>query len=412
MKQDGKSFYISKRAIYSAYLKVKANKGGAGVDGKSINQYGKNLKGNLYKLWNRMSSGSYFPPAVKRVQIPKKDGKRRPLGIPTVEDRIAQTVVRDFLEPSLEKEFHPNSYGYRPNKSAHQAVLKARERCWQKDWVIDLDIKGFFDNIDHKLMMKAVKHCTKCKWIILYINRWLKAPVEENGDVKERTKGTPQGGVISPLLANLFLHFAFDKWMERSFSHIKFERYADDIIIHCNSEKQAKMLLKAIDKRMKRCGLELHPDKTKIIYCKDANRKQKYSNTQFDFLGFNFRVRTCRNKKGKLFEGFCPSISKQARQSIYKKIREWNLNGYLSLEIKEIGKTINPQILGWKNYYEVVRPWELMGIWLHIESKLIKWVRRKYRRFVNSAKRAWKWLREIAKKEKELFAHWTWLYKT
>ncbi len=231
-----KSFDISKQMVWNAYLKVKANKGSAGIDMQTMEGFEKNLKKNLYKIWNRLSSGSYFPPAVRRVDIPKSNGKLRPLGIPTISDRIAQMVVKDYLEPSVEPFFHNDSYGYRPGKSALDAIAQTRQRCWRDDWVLDLDIKGFFDTIDHKLVMKAVTQFTQCKWVLLYIQRWLKADVVmPNGQTVNRDLGTPQGGVISPLLANIFLHFVFDKWMGINFPKVHFERYADDIVVHCRS---------------------------------------------------------------------------------------------------------------------------------------------------------------------------------
>lgn len=259
-----KSFSISKQAVWDSYLKVKSNQGAAGIDQCSIAAFEDDLKNNLYKIWNRMSSGSYIPPPVLRVEIPKGDGKMRPLGIPTVADRIAQMVVKNHLEPELEAVFHPDSFGYRPKRSARQAVSLVRKRCWKHDWVIDLDIKGFFDNIPHDLMMRAVKKHTKERWVWLYVERWLKAPVQTRaGDIEERTLGTPQGGVISPLLANLFLHYAFDHWMQSSYPANPFERYADDSVVHCDSKVQAMELKTEIAKRMVRCGLELHPEKTK-----------------------------------------------------------------------------------------------------------------------------------------------------
>src|SRR5262245_51292637 len=271
---ETKPFKIPKRDVWEAFKRVKANQGAAGVDGQSIAEFEANLAGNLYKLWNRLSSGSYFPPPVRRVDIPKASGGRRPLGIPTVADRIAQEVVRRALEPILEPVFHPDSYGYRPGKSAIDAVARARERCWRSDWVLDLDIKAFFDSIDWELMLKAVRHHTDCPWVLLYIERWLKAPVQmENGSIVARTTGTPQGGVISPLLANLFLHHAVDMWMAREFPAIPFERYADDAICHCRSEAQARVLQDALTVRLAECKLTLHPDKTKIVYCKDVNRR-------------------------------------------------------------------------------------------------------------------------------------------
>ena len=324
--EQTKPFNISKQSVLEAFKKVKANKGGAGVDRQTIEEFERNLKDNLYKIWNRLSSGSYMPPAVLRVEIPKSDGKIRPLGIPTVADRVAQMVIKQQLEPKLEKVFHQDSYGYRPNKSAIDALKQARTRCWRNDWVLDLDIKGFFDNINHELMMKAVEKHTQDKWVLLYIKRWLEAPVAmPDGTLVTSQKGTPQGGVISPLLANLFLHYAFDKWMERNFPNISFERYADDSVCHCKSEAQAKMLKNALEQRMEEVGLELHPEKTKIVYCKDADRTQTYSNIQFDFLGFTFRPRKSKNKYGKYFINFTPAISNKAIKRITSVMREWKV---------------------------------------------------------------------------------------
>jgi RNA-directed DNA polymerase len=213
----------------AAWKSVKANKGTHGIDEESIEDFEKNLKGNLYKIWNRMSSGTYFPPPVMAVEIPKSDGRIRMLGIPTVSDRVAQAVVKKYLEPIVEPKFHEDSYGYRPGKSALDAVGVTRKRCWRKDWVIDLDIKGFFDNLDHDLMMKAVRFHSQEKWIHLYVERWLKAAIQhKDGDPVQRDKGTPQGGIVSPLLANIFMHHAFDRWLLRHFPGVKFERFADD----------------------------------------------------------------------------------------------------------------------------------------------------------------------------------------
>ncbi len=205
-----KPFCISKEEVWEAYKRVKANQGGAGVDWQSIASYEGELANNLYKLWNRLSSGSYFPPPVRRVEIPKGDGGRRPLGIPTVADRVAQTVVKGRLEEQVEKLFHPDSYGYRPGKPAIQAIGVARERCWRSNWVLDVDIKGFFDNIDHELLMRAVRKHANCQWVVLYVERWLKAPVQlADGTLVNPGKGTPQGGVISPLLAHIYAWESF-----------------------------------------------------------------------------------------------------------------------------------------------------------------------------------------------------------
>ena len=347
-----KPFSIAKQEVWRAYKRVKANQGGAGVDGQTIEGFEEDLSNNLYKLWNRMSSGSYFPSPVRRVEIPKSDGRLRPLGIPTVADRVAQMVVKQHLEPQLEPHFHADSYGYRPEKSAIDAVGTTRARCWRYNWVIDLDIKGFFDNIDHDLLMLAVKRHTDCKWMLLYIQRWLEVSVQlPDGSLVERDKGTPQGGVISPLLANLFLHYVFDKWMERKFPSIPFERYADDIICHCVSEQQAKFVLEAIRKRMAECKLELHPEKTRIVYCKNDWRKGNYAHEKFDFLGFTFRPRPSIDKNGKRFVGFNPAVSNKAQKAMRQTIRSWNLNRRTTETIEDFARMYNPVIRGWINYY-------------------------------------------------------------
>lgn len=281
---SGKPFDISKYAVFEAYKRVKANKGSEGIDDESIEDFEENLEDNLYKIWNRMSSGTYFPPPVKAVDIPKDNQEVRRLGVPTVSDRIAQSVVKAYLEPVLEPIFHKDSYGYRPGRSTIEAIGIVRERCWKYDWVLDIDIQGFFDNMDHDLVMKAVNHHTQEKWILLYVERWLKAPmILKDGTEVKRGKGTPQGGVISPLMSNLFMHYAFDKWMDRNFPNSPFVRYADDMVIHCKTEEQANSLLEALSMRLKECKLELHPKKTKIVYCKDDRRPGDYPNKKFDF---------------------------------------------------------------------------------------------------------------------------------
>jgi len=319
-----KSFNISKHQVWEAYKGVRANRGGAGIDNQSIADFEKDITKNLYKLWNRMSSGSYFPPPVKRVEIPKGDGRMRPLGIPTVADRVAQMVVKMSLEPLLEPCFHTDSYGYRPNKSALDAVGTARKRCWRYNWVLDLDVKGFFDNISHDLLMRAVVKHTDCRWVLLYVERWLKAPIAMlDGSLSYPKKGTPQGGVVSPLLANLFLHYVFDCWMQQNYPHISFERYADDAVCHCQTESMAAQLKADLELRFGECGLELHPEKTKIVYCKEEGRKGEYPVMKFDFLGYTFRPRLARTRWGKFFVSFTPAISNKAATAIRQKIRSW-----------------------------------------------------------------------------------------
>ena len=402
-----KPFCISKWEVWEAYKLVKANKGSAGVDGQSIAEFEEDLKNNLFKIWNRMSSGSYFPPPVRRVDIPKDNGKARPLGIPTVSDRIAQTVVKRYLEPIVEEYFHADSYGYRPGKSAIEAIGVARQRCWRYDWVLDLDIKGFFDNIDHDLLMRAVRKHTNCKWVLLYIERWLNAPAQlEEGNLINRDKGTPQGGVISPLLANLFLHYAFDTWMKRHYPQIPFERYADDGICHCRSKAEAEILRVAIEKRFAECGLELNLQKTKIVYCKDDDRRGNYPEQKFDFLGFTFRPRRAKNRRGKLFVGFTPAISNRAKKSICDTMRRWKMHRQTDKSLDELARVVNPVLRGWINYYGRFYKSALYRVFQHLNNILVQWASRKYKRLRGYDQRASQWLQGVFHRQPKLFAHW------
>ena len=343
-----KPYEIPKQMVLEAYHLVRQNKGAAGIDGKSLDDFDLRKKDNLYKLWNRMSSGCYFPKPVRKVDIPKKSGGMRSLGIPTVEDRIAQMTARLALEPILEPVFHQDSYGYRPGKSAHQALAKTRERCWQYNWVIDMDIKAFFDTIDHELMLKAVDFHNPPAWVRLYVERWLSAPaIDEDGNEIIRNNGTPQGGVISPLLANLYLHYAFDEWMKRNHNTVLFERYADDIVIHCRNRNQVEKLLADVTERFKECHLTVHPEKTKIVYCKDNRRKAEYEMTEFDFLGFTCKQRYVRNKYGEFFMSFTPAISKSSEMSIRNEIRSWNLHRRSNVDIFYWARVLNSKFQGW-----------------------------------------------------------------
>jgi len=407
---QAKPFEIAKREVWEAFKRVKANQGAAGVDGQSIADFEANLSANLYKLWNRLSSGSYFPPPVRRVDIPKANGGTRPLGIPTVADRIAQEVVRRALEPILEPVFHADSYGYRPGKSAIDAVSKARERCWRFDWVLDLDIKAFFDSIEWELMLRALRHLTDCPWVLLYVERWLKAPVQmEDGSVVARTTGTPQGGVISPLLANLFLHHAFDMWMARQFPHVPFERYADDAICHCRSEAEARVLQDALTARLAECKLTLHPEKTKIVYCKDVNRKGDFPVIRFDFLGFEFRARKIMwvKPKGRIFShSFQPAASPKALARIGREIRRWALHHRSDKSLDELARMYNPVIRGWLIYYSHFYKTQLRPTLKRIDAYVIRWARRKYKRMVHQTKGGRDWFDRLRRKTPRLFAHW------
>jgi RNA-directed DNA polymerase len=402
-----KPFCISKHVVWEAFERVKANRGAAGVDGESIAEFEKDVKNNLYKLWNRMSSGSYFPPPVRSTEIPKDDGGKRPLGIPTVSDRVGQTVARIYLGPRVEPYFHPGSYAYRLGKSATEAVGVARRGCWRYDWVLDVDIKGFFDNLDHELMMRAVRKHTDCKWLVLYIERWLKAPAQlEDGSLVSRGKGTPQGGVISPLLANLFLHYAFDEWMRREYPRIVFERYADDIIVHCRSERQAQWMRVVIERRLAQCGLELHPEKTRVVYCKDGRRRGNYPNEKFDFLGFTFRPRLVRSRTGRYFVGFLPAVSDEAVKQMRREMRSWRFHLRSDKSLEDLSRICNPILRGWINYYGQYYKSALYRTFNVFNRILMRWAMRKYRRLRFYCRRATHWLGRIARRQPHLFAHW------
>ena len=402
-----KTFSISKHSVMAAYKAVKANGGSAGIDKQTIGEFEKNLKDNLYKIWNRMSSGAYLPPAVKAVPIPKKSGGERILGIPTVSDRIAQMVVKLHFEPKVEPIFLPDSYGYRPGKTALDAVGVTRKRCWQFDWVLEFDIKELFDNIDHELMMRAVRKHTNEPWILLYIERWLKAPLQHpDGSLTLRAKGTPQGGVISPVLSNLFLHYVFDTWITRSFPENPWCRYADDGLIHCKTIYSAERIIEALKARFKECGLELHPTKTKIVYCKDKNRKGTHSEVSFDFLGFTFRQRQAMDKKQRQFVSFIPGVSKTSLRSMCDRIRELKIRNRADLSLRQIADWINPILNGWLNYYGKFYASALKRMLRCLNFALIAWARRKYKRLGAYRIRAGTFIAKLSKKQPTLFAHW------
>ncbi len=404
--RSAKSFSISKWTVHEAWLRVRANNGEEGIDGQSIADFEKNLKKNLYKIWNRMSSGCYFPPTVKRVEIPKDKGTRI-LGIPTVADRVAQMVVKMELEPQLESVFDEDSYGYRPNRSAYQALAVTRERCWRANWVVDLDIKGFFDNLDWALLNKALCKHTNNPWVLLYIKRWLEAPMETSeGEIIERTKGTPQGGVISPLLANLFLHYAFDKWLRRDYPHIQFARYADDAVVHCRSEQEAYELKKAIEQRLSDCFLECHPQKTKIVYCFDVDRQHDYPETSFDFLGYSFRPRLVRSRKGKRFVSFTPAISPKSKHKIRDKLRQCRIHKRTTLTIEDLAARLNPILRGWITYFGYYWKTELKKVLAMLNQLLLKWAKSKYKRLKKSYQKARHWMRRVHESYPYLFVHW------
>jgi RNA-directed DNA polymerase len=407
-KQQDRPFQISKWVVWEAYQRVKANQGAAGVDEQSVEEFERDLQGNLYKLWNRLSSGSYFPPPVKAVEIPKPGGKGvRVLGVPTVADRIAQTVVRLYLEPGVEPSFHPDSYGYRPGRSALDAVAVCRERCWRTDWVIDLDVKAFFDSVPWDLVVRAVARHTDQRWILLYVTRWLKAPLQQqDGTLVTRDRGTPQGSAISPLVANLFLHYAFDAWMAREFPAISFERYCDDAVVHCTSEQQARQVRDAIADRLAQLGLEVHPDKTRIVYCKDADRRGEHANTSFTFLGYTFRPRLAKNRWGKHFVSFLPAVSIDAVKAMSQEVRSWHLARRSDKALDDLARMFNSIVQGWINYYGRFYKSELLYFLRRLNRHLARWACRKFKRLRRRERRAMAWLAEVARRTPGLFAHW------
>ncbi|WP_143688717.1 group II intron reverse transcriptase/maturase [Wolbachia endosymbiont of Laodelphax striatellus] len=400
-----KSFDIPKQLIWRAYKQVSKNKGAAGVDEVSITKFEENLKDNLYKLWNRMSSGSYFPEPVKAVAIPKDTGGgQRILGVPSVFDRIGQTAASMYLEPLVEPKFHEDSYGYRPNKSALDAVDTARKRCWRYDWTIDLDITGFFDNLDHELVLQAIKKHTNCKWVILYVERWMKAPIQQADGTREvRNKGVPQGGSVSPIISNIFMHHAFDMWMRQNYPTIPFERYVDDAILHCKTKRQADFMRVKIEERLAEYKLKLHPEKTRIVYCKNSNRKNTFPIQSFDFLGYTFRPRGAKSKIGEYFVGFLPAISNKAKKKITQTIRSWKIHRFTGKKLEEISKEVNPIVRGWCQYYGRFYQTEMYKLLNNVERHLEKWVSKKY---LIGKRLARKLLGKMRTENPNTFYHW------
>jgi RNA-directed DNA polymerase len=398
---------IEKRRVYEAYKAVKSNKGAAGVDGQTIEQFEADLGGNLYKIWNRMSSGSYFPPPVRAVAIPKKSGGERILGVPTVGDRIAQMVVKQLIEPDRDPIFLPDSYGYRPRKSALDAVGVTRERCWKYDWVLEFDIKGLFDNLPHELLLRAVRKHVKCKWALLYIKRWLTASMEKEGMLMERTRGTPQGGVISPILSNLFLHYAFDLWMTRTHPGLPWCRYADDGLVHCRSEREAEALKAELQDRLAECGLEMHPIKTKIVYCRDGKRKGGYPNVMFDFLGYQFRPRMVRSSRNnELFCSFTPAVSPSALKAMRSTVRDLDIRQRTQRSLDDIARMLNPLLRGWIGFYGRYNRAALETMLRHVNLTLVAWAMRKFKRFQGRKVRAARFLEKLVRIRPAMFEHW------
>ena len=409
-KPHVKPFDIPKQAVGEAYRRVAANKGAPGVDEQTLAEFEADLRNNLYKIWNRMSSGSYFPPPVRAVEIPKPhDGGVRVLGVPTVADRVAQTVVAMQLEERAEPRFHPDSYGYRPRRSALDAVGVCRQRCWRKDWVIDLDVQKFFDSVPWNLIVKAVEAVTDSAWVLLYVKRWLAAPLQlPDGTLIERDKGTPQGSAVSPILANLFMHFAFDNWMARRFPAVRFERYADDAVVHCVSRRQAEDVLAAIAERMGQVGLRLHPDKTRIVYCKDDTRRADHEHTSFTFLGFSFRARPARRKNGELFMSFLPAMSTEALKAKGARLRAMRIHRRTTFSLDDLAAWLNPIVAGWMNYYGRFYRSVMSRLLIRVSTYLRRWAGKKYRR-LRAHGRFRRWWAGLLDRQPGLFAHWRWV---
>jgi group II intron reverse transcriptase/maturase len=392
--------------VAKAYQKVRKGGKAVGIDQQSWADFDKEPERNLYVIWNRLASGSYHPQPVREVEIPKKDGSKRKLGIPTLRDRIAQQVVKDYMEKRIDKLFHENSYGYRPLKSAHQAIEQVRQNTFGFDWVLDMDISKFFDEVDHDLTLKAVSHVMEEKWVLMYVDRWLKMPVQkQDGTVEPKQgKGTPQGGVISPLLANLYLHFAMDKWLSNHYPTVRFVRYADDVVIHCSTHQQAEQVKEALINRLAEVKLKVNESKTHIAYCKDYRRKESHEKVKFEFLGFSYQPRARKSKRdGKNFMAFTAEISPTNKKRIIQTIRELGAWRDPRVEIQSIAAQLNAKLRGWINYYGLYSKRSLRIALVKVEERLVKWLKKKHKAGTRKARAK---LKVIRRENPELFYHW------
>lgn len=413
MSENTRLLPITKEQVLGAYQEVRKHGKTAGVDNVTLDDYEINRGDHLYKVWNRMRSGSYFPPAVRRVEIPKSDGKKRKLGIPTINDRVAQTVIKGIVEPKVEPHFHKNSFGYRPARNAHQAIKQATEQSWQKAWVVDLDIESFFDNMGHERLMEVLSQHITERYVLMYIERWLKAPIEhEDGKLEYPTKGSPQGGVISPLLANVYLHHAYDQWMSKNHEGVEFERYADDIVVHCHTKEEAEQLLEAIRARMQEWGLRLHPEKTQIVHCKRTGREGNHRKVSYDFLDFRFKPKRAKNRKtGEIFTGYGPSkISGKTLKKMLGTLRT-RINRQVIGGLVELSTSLMAPMRGWINYFGSIDMRILKPLMLALHRRLVWWSKHRFKRLTGGDWKAANWLKQIHRDYPNLFLHWQYGFK-
>jgi len=359
-----------------AWEKVKSNKGAAGIDGETIEDikaYG--IQKLLLEIQEVLKLGGYNPPPVKRVYIPKENGKERPLGIPTVKDRIVQAATKIVIEPIFEADFKDNSYGFRPQKNQHQALEVIKKACNNKgNYVLDADIKGYFNNINHEKLILLIERRISDKRVVKLIRKWLKVGTIEAGQLEHSDKGSPQGSVISPLLSNIYLDYLDTKW-KRHYSHLgKLVRFADDFVVISKSKKAIKESANIILGIMKRLDLELNMDKTKIVNL--WNGKEG-----FDFLGFHNRKVEKKTRTGRKYYTIEQWIRKKAIKRIKLDIKDVTSHGKSNFSMNQIIKVLNRKIVGWRNYYGISIPRVLLKLDSYIQMRIIYWYNKKHQRF-------------------------------